>query len=583
MPEHWLQVEPCLSVLLRWGGESTDQVPVCKVLDSLAMWNVIYLGLANFLVGLIASAWIRWRARWVRQQLDQGVDFQAGRRSGWISRLLHRQPPKVDLEALCQELDSECQVRQELPWLSNEEGPRSSAIAGDTAEEESQGPAVGEFAQGEEARIPEVEAIGSQSPPIGRRTANSKTKKRGRPESTMEVIDLQSSNESEIGEMDAVVPEVGSGRVDELDAVGVDASNTPDGEHREDQADDESSALVPDFSLDVGDERQKGDFLQQISEIESLLQLSLDDNVDAPNIVEPAAQMMEAACYWEVFRDTSRQILEHRSQAGVSDMLDDLLDEVNQQVDACREIARQGVEHKTVAPESLSEMRDRLLRAATGSHRLRDQLAMTIPSPGLRFQPVHDDMPDYFEGLAGLKEVLTHWSEASIEGEVAGLGLLDLDGCSKINDKFGLELGDRVLVECSRLIYRAIRHNRGYDRLVRIGGQKFLVFLGHTEGSRVCFALERMRQLFSQTRLMLRGDAMHLELKGVAATYTPGEDILTQLKALKDGLENVRSNPDNSVLFYDPTGSPSHYQVPENLPEYDLPAQAIEIREKALA
>ena len=56
--------------------------------------------------------------------------------------------------------------------------------------------------------------------------------------------------------------------------------------------------------------------------------------------------------------------------------------------------------------------------------------------------------------------------------------LIDVDNFKEVNDRYGHDVGDRVLVEMSRRISSAIRHS---DVLVRWGGEEFLILSRYTD------------------------------------------------------------------------------------------------------
>jgi diguanylate cyclase (GGDEF)-like protein len=56
--------------------------------------------------------------------------------------------------------------------------------------------------------------------------------------------------------------------------------------------------------------------------------------------------------------------------------------------------------------------------------------------------------------------------------------LIDADNFKEVNDRYGHNVGDRVLVEMSRRISSAIRHS---DVLVRWGGEEFLILSRYTD------------------------------------------------------------------------------------------------------
>jgi diguanylate cyclase (GGDEF)-like protein len=84
----------------------------------------------------------------------------------------------------------------------------------------------------------------------------------------------------------------------------------------------------------------------------------------------------------------------------------------------------------------------------------------------------------------------------------AALMIGDLDHFKAINDDFGHEMGDRVLVE----IAAALRaHTRSSDTVVRWGGEEFLVLMPRTGRSEALELAERLRHCVQALDLTDRG------------------------------------------------------------------------------
>lgn len=76
------------------------------------------------------------------------------------------------------------------------------------------------------------------------------------------------------------------------------------------------------------------------------------------------------------------------------------------------------------------------------------------------------------------------------------LGLVDLlfyfvdaDHFKEVNDRFGHDVGDQVLVEITRRISTAIRHS---DALIRWGGEEFLVVSRYTNRDEAAALAQRV-------------------------------------------------------------------------------------------
>lgn len=87
----------------------------------------------------------------------------------------------------------------------------------------------------------------------------------------------------------------------------------------------------------------------------------------------------------------------------------------------------------------------------------------------------------HFDMLTGLPNrlLLTErlhkaMAQAQRRGELLGVAFIDLDGFKAVNDRFGHDAGDRLLVEMAERMGQTLRES---DTLVRLGGDEFVVLL----------------------------------------------------------------------------------------------------------
>lgn len=84
---------------------------------------------------------------------------------------------------------------------------------------------------------------------------------------------------------------------------------------------------------------------------------------------------------------------------------------------------------------------------------------------------------DPLTGLANRRyclDQLKAWRERARPEEYGTLAIIDLDHFKEINDEYGHETGDRVLVDFGR---KMLEHVRLQDLFGRIGGEEFLLFM----------------------------------------------------------------------------------------------------------
>ena len=87
-------------------------------------------------------------------------------------------------------------------------------------------------------------------------------------------------------------------------------------------------------------------------------------------------------------------------------------------------------------------------------------------------------------------------------GQGLSLVFLDIDHFKRINDRFGHELGDRVLLQLAARLQGTVRET---DLLFRWGGEEFVILLGHTGEDDAPKLAERIRSAVA-SRAFLEGE-----------------------------------------------------------------------------
>ncbi|MCR4640452.1 MAG: diguanylate cyclase [Lachnospiraceae bacterium] len=73
--------------------------------------------------------------------------------------------------------------------------------------------------------------------------------------------------------------------------------------------------------------------------------------------------------------------------------------------------------------------------------------------------------------------------------------LLDVDNFKNINDSYGHETGDRILIKLVRILKSVFR---GEDHICRIGGDEFVILMVHSEGLQQSLIEGKIRQISSE-------------------------------------------------------------------------------------
>jgi diguanylate cyclase (GGDEF)-like protein len=78
------------------------------------------------------------------------------------------------------------------------------------------------------------------------------------------------------------------------------------------------------------------------------------------------------------------------------------------------------------------------------------------------------------------------------------LAMVDIDHFKNVNDSFGHDTGDRVLVGVANTL---LRHIRTYDDAYRMGGEEFLLILKGLDSDGAEKVLERLRAAIARAEL----------------------------------------------------------------------------------
>ncbi|MDO7084953.1 diguanylate cyclase [Pseudocolwellia sp. AS88] len=93
--------------------------------------------------------------------------------------------------------------------------------------------------------------------------------------------------------------------------------------------------------------------------------------------------------------------------------------------------------------------------------------------------------------------------QANREGKNIIIGMLDIDFFKSINDTYGHEAGDKVLVEFSQILDDCFR---GYDALGRVGGEEFSVCMSNISVDDAFSAFERFRNIIEKHTIFINCD-----------------------------------------------------------------------------
>jgi len=125
------------------------------------------------------------------------------------------------------------------------------------------------------------------------------------------------------------------------------------------------------------------------------------------------------------------------------------------------------------------------------------------------------------------------------------LAMVDVDHFKQVNDQFGHQIGDEVLILVARILKNTFR---GYDRVYRFGGEEFVVLLRSPDHAAAMQTVERFRQKMEQYRFPQVGRiTVSVGLSGIGGGDAP--DVVCN--HADQAVYYAKRNGRNRVCSYD--------------------------------
>ncbi len=138
------------------------------------------------------------------------------------------------------------------------------------------------------------------------------------------------------------------------------------------------------------------------------------------------------------------------------------------------------------------------------------------------------------------------WNRSRRYGRPLSFLMIDIDFFKSINDCFGHEVGDQMIVHLATLA-RACK--RDSDVLARIGGEEFALLLPETDLARAQVVAERLRCDVAENPLIAKSDRISTTISiGVAARSDAMTGIVDLMKAADQALYDAKGGGRNRVV-----------------------------------
>ncbi len=147
--------------------------------------------------------------------------------------------------------------------------------------------------------------------------------------------------------------------------------------------------------------------------------------------------------------------------------------------------------------------------------------------------------------------------------------LANIDRFKDINDVFGTEVGDTLLMELAGLIKKMAAHHEGYINTYRIGGDEFCLLFNGISTHQALHIAEEIEKIVSHTPFNIKGNELNASITLAINSNSPLlENADLALKAIKR--QRIQK-----IIIYDETLG-LHQQAKKNIETVKMVKQAIE-------
>lgn len=170
--------------------------------------------------------------------------------------------------------------------------------------------------------------------------------------------------------------------------------------------------------------------------------------------------------------------------------------------------------------------------------KLKEELKDMATHDGLTNLPNRVQFYDYFEKQAA--------RVSRSEDEQLAVVMMDLDSFKQVNDEYGHDMGDKVLIGTADKLTKFVRKG---DIAARLGGDEFAILLNVRDKAEAVQAMSRLREIFSSP-ITAEGKEFIMSFSiGVAMYPVNGTKIDELLKKADAAMMAVKKSGKNAVRF----------------------------------
>ncbi|MDY6797326.1 MAG: GGDEF domain-containing protein [Pseudomonadota bacterium] len=164
----------------------------------------------------------------------------------------------------------------------------------------------------------------------------------------------------------------------------------------------------------------------------------------------------------------------------------------------------------------------------------------------------HDALTNLANRREGMDLLEVEYERYLRNGRPFSVVLLDIDLFKNVNDEFGHQAGDEVIVRVAQTLKNECRK---VDTIARWGGEEYLALLPETGASEALQTGERFREAIYRNPVSYEGREIPLTVSAGVATIRGSESIDRLLQRADEALYQAKGQGRNRVFYYDGSAS----------------------------
>ncbi len=185
-------------------------------------------------------------------------------------------------------------------------------------------------------------------------------------------------------------------------------------------------------------------------------------------------------------------------------------------------------------------------RINVGKRMLELQSALAQAYKSLKHEAIHDPLTDIYNRRAIMDLLSKEISRAERKKTVLCIGMCDIDHFKRVNDTYGHQVGDEVLIAFTQRVEGQLR---AYDHVGRYGGEEFLVLAPGIKRPYNKTVFERICNSFRKNKILTAKGDISITVSIGVTLFTGDQDVDTLLAEADSALYEAKSSGRDRVVY----------------------------------